>query len=432
MSPDAPAELPALLVRGLGLALPILALIGLSLWRRPTEREKAAMITASAWALLTLLPLNLYAVHVGWWTFHAEGALWRSLPVDLMLAWVVLWGALPALLLRCLPVPLLVGALVWLDTLLMPLAEPVVVLGPYWLLGELLGTTLCLIPALLLAHLTRRRALPVVRAWAQAVLAFGLMVALPLTLVPDLPGEVPTALSAETLTVLAQALALACLPGLAAAREFAVVGDGTPLPYDRPRRLVTSGPYAYVRNPMQLTAALVSLVLGAVFPPLWLGVPAAYAYGAGFASWHEGGQLRTAFGADWENYRAGVRPWLPRPRPWPGRARGTLYVAADCSLCRGLAAWLTARRPTALDLRPAAEHPDVLYRLTYEDRGGTRWSGVAALARALEHLHLGWALTGWTLSLPILRHVVQLCADAFGAGPRAGRPTAILVRGHPH
>ncbi|GAA1460404.1 isoprenylcysteine carboxylmethyltransferase family protein [Nocardiopsis exhalans] len=443
-------ELPALLVRGTGLLLPLLGIVALCLWRVPRQREVAAVIVASGWALLTLIPLNLVALRAGWWSFHAEGAVWLGMPVDLLLAWVLLWGALPALMLRLLPVPLVTGLLVWLDVILMPLGEPVVVLGELWLVGEMLGAAFCLIPALMLAFWTRRRQLVHARMWAQAVLSFGLMVALPVcvlaTAPPPLLRAAPESLSAvlpfeppvpelwtgwsdwsawsaspEALTIGLQLLALVCLPGLAAAREFAAVGNGTPLPYDPPTRLVTSGPYAYVRNPMQLTMVLVYLVLGALYPPLLLGALVALAYGAGFASWHEGGQLRAEFGRDWDAYRSGVRAWLPRLRPWSGRARGTLYVAMDCGMCRGLGSWVAARGPTALTFRPAAEHPEVLYRLTYENAEGVRWSGVAALARAMDHLHLGWAVTGWALSLPVLRHFVQLCGDAFGAGPRPSR-----------
>lgn len=417
-------ELPALLVRGLGLFLPLVALTVLCLWRAPTHRETASMIVASVWALLTLIPLNLYAVHAGWWSFHAEGAVWQGLPVDLTLAWALLWGALPALLLRLLPVPLVTGLLVWLDMILMPLAEPVVVLGSRWLLGEILAVALCLIPASLLAYWTRRRQLLTARVWTQALLAFGLTVALPVcVLTTRLRIEPPTP---ETLSVLVQLLALACLPGLAAAREFAAVGRGTPLPYDPPERLVTSGPYAYVRNPMQLSMTLVYLVLALLHPVLALGAVVCLGYGAGFASWHEGGRLRADFGAAWAEYRAGVRPWLPRWRPWPGRAEGTLFVAMDCGMCRGVGNWVAVRRPTALRMRPAADHPEVLYRITYESADGTRWSGLAALARAMEHLHLGWALTGWAVSLPVVRHFLQLCADAFGAGPRPSRKVPVV------
>ncbi|WP_159941511.1 MULTISPECIES: isoprenylcysteine carboxylmethyltransferase family protein [unclassified Nocardiopsis] len=410
-------EPSAALVRGVGLFLPLLLTAVLCLWRAPRQREVAAMVVAGVWALLTLVPLNLYALHAGWWSFHARGAVWLGIPVDLLLAWALLWGSLPALLLRLLPVPLLTGLLVWIDVIAMPLAEPVVVLGPLWLLGEFAGSVLCLIPALMLAYWTRTGQLVHARMWAQAGLAFVLMAVLPVVVLGARPLSDAAAFGA------AQALALVCLPGLAAAREFARVGGGTPLPFDPPSALVTSGPYAYVRNPMQTTIVALYLVLAPATGNPWFlaGTGVAFGYGAGFAAWHEGGQLRRAFGPAWEDYRSGVRAWLPRWRPWPDRPRARLYVAADCAMCRGLGGWLAARSPVALELRPAAEHSEVLYRLTYQMADGPRWSGVSALARALEHLHLGWALTGWALDLPGVRHFAQLCADAFGAGPRPSR-----------
>ena len=46
------------------------------------------------------------------------------------------------------------------------------------------------------------------------------------------------------------ALALWCI------LAFALVGKGTPAPFDPPRRLVVAGPYRYVRNPMYIGAGL--------------------------------------------------------------------------------------------------------------------------------------------------------------------------------
>ena len=39
-------------------------------------------------------------------------------------------------------------------------------------------------------------------------------------------------------------------------RDFAVVGRGTPAPFDPPRELVATGLYRWVRNPMYLSALL--------------------------------------------------------------------------------------------------------------------------------------------------------------------------------
>jgi hypothetical protein len=67
----------------------------------------------------------------------------------------------------------------------------------------------------------------------------------------------------------------------------------------------------------------------------------------------------------------------------------------------------------------AADHPlRDLDRLTFQSATDNREEdGVAALARALESIHLGWAFVGWTLRLPIVRQVVQLLVDAAGGGP---------------
>jgi hypothetical protein len=47
-----------------------------------------------------------------------------------------------------------------------------------------------------------------------------------------------------------------------------------------------------------------------------------------------------------------------------------------------------------------------------------RASGVEAFARAIEHIHFGWALLAFVVRLPLVRSLVQLLADASGAEPR--------------
>jgi len=44
--------------------------------------------------------------------------------------------------------------------------------------------------------------------------------------------------------------------------------------------------------------------------------------------------------------------------------------------------------------------------------------GVRALGRTLEHLHLGWAIAGIALRLPLVWQFVQVMMDACGLGPR--------------
>ena len=88
-------------------------------------------------------------------------------------------------------------------------------------------------------------------------------------------------------------------------------------------------------------------------------------------------------------------------------------------MCSELQSWLERQRPMGLQIIPAESHPfHDLNRITYDALdGGPEESGVAALGRALEHIHLGWAFLSWTLRLPLLNYLTQMVADAAGGGP---------------
>jgi protein-S-isoprenylcysteine O-methyltransferase Ste14 len=72
------------------------------------------------------------------------------------------------------------------------------------------------------------------------------------------------------ISLIVQVLAVPALLGLTAMQEFVLRGRGTPVPFDPPRRLVTTGIYAYVRNPMQLSAVLLLFLSGAVLQNAWV------------------------------------------------------------------------------------------------------------------------------------------------------------------
>ncbi|MFI6540188.1 methyltransferase family protein [Nonomuraea sp. NPDC050547] len=400
----------AALIRGLGLMLPLAAVLVAALLAARAGRlgppRAAAAILATGWNAMVLMAVN----QGGWWTFHAEGGTLAGVPLDLLLGWALLWGALPALAFPDAPPALGAAGLAWFDLAVMPLAEPVVVLGPDWLYGEAVAVGLALVPGLLLIRWTVRGTLPMARAGFQVVLAVGLGVVAPVLLLGVWRQP------AWVLALMAQALAVPFVMGASAVREFARTGGGTPFPYDPPRRLVTGGPYAYVRNPMQV-AMTAGYVLLAVLDVRFLAAAAiSLAYGAGLAAWHEGEQLTRRFGADWAAYRAAVRAWLPRRRP--AAVPATVYVAATCGQCSQVGAWIERRGPVALRVVAAETHPAGLRRITYERADGLRAQGVAAVAHVLTHIHLGWALAGWLLLLPCLNGFAQLCVDALGGGPR--------------
>ncbi len=96
---------------------------------------------------------------------------------------------------------------------------------------------------------------------------------------------------------------------------FAVVGRGTPGPWDPPRRFVTVGAYRWVRNPIYIAALLV--VLGEA----WLFLSLSLLAYAGamtilfhlFVIGYEEPTLRRAFGETYAEYCQTVPRWIPRP-----------------------------------------------------------------------------------------------------------------------
>jgi protein-S-isoprenylcysteine O-methyltransferase Ste14 len=100
--------------------------------------------------------------------------------------------------------------------------------------------------------------------------------------------------------------------------RFALQGGGTPAPVFPTQRLVVSGFYRYVRNPMYV--AVVSIVLGQA---LLFGDVRVLAYGVVawlathlFVVGYEEPTLRRTFGAEYEEYCAHVPRWVPRLRAW--------------------------------------------------------------------------------------------------------------------
>jgi protein-S-isoprenylcysteine O-methyltransferase Ste14 len=93
-------------------------------------------------------------------------------------------------------------------------------------------------------------------------------------------------------------------------------GLGTPLPLDPPTRLVTSGPYRFIRNPQAL--AMVLMVVGEALilqsAALWALIPLTIIYLELLVGPFESRQLAKEFGADYAAYAVRVRKWVPHLR----------------------------------------------------------------------------------------------------------------------
>jgi protein-S-isoprenylcysteine O-methyltransferase Ste14 len=130
-------------------------------------------------------------------------------------------------------------------------------------------------------------------------------------------------LGISSLRVLGVLLIAAALPVLLDSfARFALQGAGTPAPVFPTRHLVISGLFRYVRNPMYV--AVLSWIIG---QGLLFGNVSLLLYGSviwaafhAFVRVYEEPTLRKTFGLEYEEFFANVPRWVPRLRPWHGRA----------------------------------------------------------------------------------------------------------------
>ena len=114
-------------------------------------------------------------------------------------------------------------------------------------------------------------------------------------------------------------LIIAGVPGVVDSfARFALQGLGTPAPIAPTQKLVVTGLYRYVRNPIYVAVVAVILGQAILFGDwrlmtygglMWLAFHA-------FVVTYEEPVLAQSFGAEYEDFRANVQRWIPRLSPW--------------------------------------------------------------------------------------------------------------------
>ena len=104
--------------------------------------------------------------------------------------------------------------------------------------------------------------------------------------------------------------------------DFARRGRGTLAPWDPPVKLLVTGPYGHVRNPMIIGVALLLVSEALLLHAAWIAAWAVifFLINAAYIPKSEEPGLARRFGGDYQRYRENVPRWIPRLTPW--RPRG--------------------------------------------------------------------------------------------------------------
>jgi protein-S-isoprenylcysteine O-methyltransferase Ste14 len=273
---------------------------------------------------------------------------------------------------------------------------------------------LCLAPALLLARLTRedrhakRRAMFHTLGWG----GYMVLVLPACALAYERRGLADLYRAPAGLLdgVLVASVAFLLFVGVTATAEFARAGDGTPIPLDPPKRVVMTGPYAFIANPMQVISAAVMLMFAAYARSWSLALVGAMfvVFDTVYATWYNRAHIAHALPEAWRGYRGSVDEWRMR---WLPHAPGDAQVEISPD---GPARWLWNRgwpwlsrhltgSITVTDgLRPGFGR--LAYRLPER---GIDDTGMRAAARVLEHGPLPLAVLGWLIRFPYLGGALQ-------------------------
>lgn len=381
---------------------PLFAFIFLAWQVRENERTLVGCLFAFLYGIGTIFATHQLAIYMGWWSYGNDALMLMGMPVDILLGGAILFGPVLYLLFpRTNPLYLVIPIVLLLHGTVFSSLDPLVHAGKGWFFGVVLVFLVAHIPAILLARWTAENQLLPMRA-ALLATGFGFLafMVLPSVIMQTMGDEWAISdIPAWRLILGLPILAVCFLIGLTGVQMFAIHGQGTPIPLDPTQRLVRSGIYAYVNNPMQLCSATGWIVLGFILGNIWVASAAlmAWVFVAGMVRWHHRHDLLVRFPKGWPEYRSHVHEWIPRWKPWIAEP-SCLFACPENIIHNRICKFLKNRKPTGLRIETCQGS-----KLIYEDADrGMQFVGWAALGKALNHINFFWALVGAACLLVVL------------------------------
>ncbi len=405
---------PLMLALRWALLLCPLALMGVMLkLRAPSRRLQIGALFAFLYGVPIVFITHMIAIELGWWHYGWDALMLNGLPADILIGGSILFG--PALflafpntrpLLLCLPIVL------GLHGTLFSTLQPLVFAGDNWFWGVIFVFAFAHVPAIYLAKWTAGDSHLPLRCALLAIMTGGLIFAIVPSLVMQAMGGEWRLFDRSTwsISLTLAALCLVSAIGLSANQTLCLQGRGTPIPLDPTQRLVTTGIYAYVSNPMQLSAALAFLVIGVFVMNIWIMAAAlmAWIFVQGMVRWHHRHDLLKRFPDGWPEYKNNVPEWRPRWTPWI-KGSATLHLPAHLAPLRRI--FDHAEALTVIETPGPArfEHTENV----------TAFQGTAAVFAAFAQVNFGWMLVSATVLVPLLalQHLVGLASPKRAQHP---------------
>ena len=113
---------------------------------------------------------------------------------------------------------------------------------------------------------------------------------------------------------------LGIIIGILCSIVFVVQGKGSPIPFSPTKKLVVTGIYRYVRNPLYLAGSSVLIGETILFQSFGLLIYFFIMFGIFFIqAFMEETHLESEFGETYSHYRKSVPGWIPKLTPYKGK-----------------------------------------------------------------------------------------------------------------